>query len=74
MSELARVLLLAGVALIVIGLIVAVLGSWLPLGRLPGDLNFGRGNARVSIPLATSLLLSVVLTILLNIVLRILNR
>ncbi|MGH9266154.1 MAG: DUF2905 domain-containing protein [Acidimicrobiales bacterium] len=35
-------------------------------GRLPGDLRFGRGNARVYIPLATCLIVSIVATIALN--------
>ena len=40
------------------------------LGRLPGDLSFEWGGARVYMPLATSILLSVVLTIILNLLLR----
>jgi fumarate reductase subunit D len=74
MSELGRLLVFAGAALLVVGVVVWLLGSALPLGRLPGDLSFGRGNTRVSIPLATSLLLSLVLTILLNIALRLFDR
>ena len=35
----------------------------LPLGRLPGDLTFKRGNTTVYLPLATSLLASVVLSV-----------
>lgn len=74
MPELGKLLIFAGVALVVVGILVTVLGSALPLGRLPGDLNFERGNTRISVPLATSLLLSLVLTLLANVVLRLLNR
>ena len=35
----------------------------LPLGRLPGDLTFKRGNTTVYLPLATSLVASVVLSV-----------
>ena len=58
----ALVLAVAGVALLAV--------SRLGLGRLPGDLSFGRGNTRVYIPLATSLLVSIVATVVLNILAR----
>jgi hypothetical protein len=65
MNQLGRTLVLAGVALAVIGLLVGF-GDRLPfrLGRLPGDLSFGGKNTRVYIPLGTSLLLSLVLSLL----------
>ena len=51
-----------------IGLAVAALGGLmmlgLPLGRLPGDLVFRRGNVTVYLPLVTSVVLSVLLTLL----------
>lgn len=67
-----------GKLLVVIGLGLAVAGGvlWglsrlgLPLGQLPGDLRFERGNFSVYIPLATSILLSLGLTILLNLIMR----
>jgi hypothetical protein len=37
----------------------------LPLGRLPGDFTWRRGNATFHFPLTTSILLSVLLTLLL---------
>lgn len=63
--------------LIVVGILVAALGALLLLfdrvpwlGRLPGDIRIERGNVRIYVPLATSLLLSVVLTVLLNLFFR----
>ena len=51
-----------------IGLAVAALGGLmmlgLPLGRLPGDLVFRRGNVTVYLPLVTSVVLIVLLTLL----------
>jgi hypothetical protein len=66
MPDLGRTLLFLGLLLVVAGLVVLGLGRLhLPLGRLPGDLSWrGRGWS-VSIPLATSILLSVILTLLL---------
>ncbi|MDP9352664.1 MAG: DUF2905 domain-containing protein [Chloroflexota bacterium] len=74
MSEVGRLLIFAGAALLLVGILLVAFGSALPLGRLPGDFTWERGGMRVSIPLATSLLLSLVLTIVANIVLRLLNR
>ena len=58
-----------GKALIATGLLIAGIGvlmtAGLPLGRLPGDLAFRRGNLTVYIPLVTCVVLSVVLTLVL---------
>jgi hypothetical protein len=63
-----------GRLLLVVGLIVAGLGllmMWgVPLGRLPGDFSFRRGNATFYFPLTTSILLSIILTLLLAILRR----
>ena len=57
-----------GRSLIVIGLVVAGIGlliTWgVPLGRLPGDFSFKRGNVGFYFPLATSIIVSVLLTLL----------
>ena len=54
--------------LIVLGLVIAAAGALivlgLPLGRLPGDLSFKRGNFSFYFPLATSILASIILTLL----------
>jgi hypothetical protein len=62
-----------GVLIVVAGAVVYGLGAAgvkLPLGRLPGDISYRRGNTRVFFPVATMLLVSVVLTIVLNLLLR----
>lgn len=68
-SDLGKALLVLAAVIAVVGLVL-LFGSRIGLGRLPGDLRFGRGNTRVYVPLATSLLISIVLTILLNLFLR----
>jgi len=60
-----RFLIIAGTVIIILGLIF-MLSDKIPLGRLPGDLQFGSGRFKVYIPIATSILLSVVLTIIFN--------
>jgi hypothetical protein len=66
MNDLGRTLIFFGLLLVVVGALVLGLSRLhLPLGRLPGDLNWrGRGWS-VSFPLATSILLSVLLSLLL---------
>lgn len=55
-----------GRLLVVVGLLLvaggALLMAGVPLGRLPGDLVFRRGNTTLYLPLATCALASVVLT------------
>lgn len=68
-GQIGRWLVVAAVVLAVAGGALLV-GSRLGLGRLPGDLAFGRGGTRVYVPLATSLLVSIVATIVLNVLAR----
>jgi uncharacterized protein HemY len=57
----AKVLILAGVVLVILGVLMA----WgLPLGRLPGDISVRRGNLSFHFPIVTCIVLSVVLTLL----------
>ncbi len=55
----ARLLILAGLALVGAGLL---LKSGIPLGRLPGDVTFRSGSFTFYLPLATSLVASLVLS------------
>jgi hypothetical protein len=58
----AKVLILLGLALVVVGLIWMA-GERLGLGRLPGDIVIERENFRLYIPLTTSLLVGVALSL-----------
>ena len=63
-----------GKLLVFIGLIVAGIGflvlMGVPIGRLPGDFTFRRGNTTFYFPLATSILASILLTLLLTLLRR----
>lgn len=59
---LGRILILAGVALVVLGVVVMVAGRFTPLGRMPGDIVYRRGNFTFYFPVVTSILLSLLLT------------
>ena len=57
-----------GKLLVIGGLLMAALGALImlgvPLGRLPGDFVYRRGNATFYFPLVTSIVLSVLFTLL----------
>lgn len=69
LHDLGRVVVAAGLVLVGVGAMLLV-ADRLGLGRLPGDLHITRGNLRVVVPIATSLLLSLAATIVLNLFLR----
>jgi hypothetical protein len=57
-----KLLIGMGIVLILVGLAWLV-GERFGLGRLPGDVVIERGNFRVYIPLATSLIISVLVSL-----------
>lgn len=64
-----RIVVVLGVALVVIGGIVMLLGrTGMPLGRLPGDFLYRGKNTTLYFPLASSILISIVLSIVLFLV------
>jgi len=56
-----RLLILVGLLIAGAGLLVSL---GVPLGRLPGDFAYRRGNFSFYFPLATSILASIILTLL----------
>jgi len=63
MNELGRLLFLAGLVLMLAGLVMwsGVGKNW--LGRLPGDLHVSRGDVSLHLPVVTCLVISLVLTV-----------
>lgn len=66
----ARILIITGVVLIVLGGLLAVLPKIPWLGRLPGDILVKRDNMTFYFPLATCILLS----LLINLILYLINN
>jgi hypothetical protein len=65
MMSLGRLLVLAGVILVVVGGLIMLLGrAGLPLGRLPGDIAYRGKNTTVYFPIVTCIVLSVVLSLI----------
>jgi hypothetical protein len=56
-----RFLIVLGIVLVVVGLLVSF---GVPIGRLPGDITYRRGNFSFYFPLTTSIIASILLTLL----------
>jgi hypothetical protein len=71
MQELGRALIFFGVILAIVGAVLYFSGrANLPIGRLPGDITYRKGNFTFYAPLATSILLSIILSLILWLVSR----
>ncbi len=56
-----RLLIILGLVLVAVGLLISF---GVPIGRLPGDFTYRRGNFSFYFPLTTSILASILLTII----------
>ena len=65
MGETAKVLILAGVVLVVIGLVMLGIQKLPFSGKLPGDIVVKRDNFTFSFPLATSIIVSIIISLIL---------
>ena len=63
-DSLAKVLILAGVVLALLGGLLLFVGKVPFLGKLPGDIMIRRETWSLYVPLTTSLVISVILTVL----------
>lgn len=63
MPEIGKLLIYAGLLLVVAGVLVGLIVRIPWLGRLPGDIIIKRENFSFSMPLATSLLLSFIISL-----------
>lgn len=69
-SWMAKMLMLFGVLLLLMGGFLYLMGKISPLGRLPGDILVRRENFTFYFPIVTCLLLSLLLTLFLNLFFR----
>jgi hypothetical protein len=66
MQEFGKALIFLGVVVVIVGAVLYFSGrANLPIGRLPGDITYKRGNFTFYAPLATSILLSIILSLIL---------
>jgi hypothetical protein len=69
-----KLLILAGLFLVLLGVVVVFWGKIPLLGRLPGDIFLQKGNFQFFFPLVTCLVLSAVLTLIINLVIRLFGK
>jgi hypothetical protein len=63
-----KILIIAGIVLVIVGILIQ-LSPKVPFpGRLPGDIIIGRGNFKMFIPITTSILLSIILSVILYLI------
>ncbi|CAM5794276.1 MULTISPECIES: DUF2905 domain-containing protein [Brevibacillus] len=63
MNPVAKLLIIGGAVLIVVGLLWQIGGRFLPLGRLPGDIVVEKENFKFYFPVVTCIVISIVLTL-----------
>ncbi len=63
--EIGRFLIVVGAVVAFVGMLF-LLSDKIPIGKLPGDLHFGKSNVKISIPITTCILISVVVTLIIN--------
>jgi hypothetical protein len=68
-DSLARMLILFGIVILVVGAAL-LLFSRIGFTGLPGDISFKRDGVGIYFPIATSIVASIILTIVLNVVIR----
>ncbi|MGC2304856.1 MAG: DUF2905 domain-containing protein, partial [Candidatus Binatus sp.] len=70
MAPIGKSLVFAGIAIVVLGLLLWGFSSVPLIGKLPGDIYIRRGNFTFYFPLATCILISIIATILLSLTTR----
>jgi uncharacterized membrane protein YidH (DUF202 family) len=66
MNDLGKFLVIAGIALVVVGAVLwsGIGKTW--LGRLPGDIHYTRGHFSFYFPIVTCIVFSILLTLMLR--------
>ncbi len=65
-SHLGRFLVGIGIVCIIAGIVISVLGRWVHLGRLPGDIFVNNEHGAFYFPVVSCILISIILSVLLN--------
>jgi hypothetical protein len=74
MTEMGKILLIAGGIIIVVGLLLTFSNHIPFLGKLPGDIVIKKENFTFYFPLVSFLLISIILTVIINVILRLINK
>lgn len=74
LEQLGKFLIVVAVVLAITGIFIFLIGKGLGVTKLPGDILIKRDGWRISIPIATSILISIILTIVLNVIIWLSRR
>ncbi|MDO7788863.1 DUF2905 domain-containing protein [Desulforamulus aquiferis] len=66
LETMARMLVILGILMVVVGGLLLLAGRIPGVGKLPGDIFIQRGNFTFYFPVATSIILSILLTLVLS--------
>ncbi|WP_211745588.1 DUF2905 domain-containing protein [Paenibacillus sp. Marseille-Q4541] len=64
MNNVPKLLIVAGIVLITVGVIWMFAGRFISIGRLPGDIYVDKGNFKFYFPVVTCIIISVILTVI----------
>lgn len=65
-TDIGKMLIYLGIAMVIIGAFWHFGGKFLPLGRLPGDIHYESGNTSFHFPIVTCIVVSIFLNIILR--------
>ena len=65
-SQLGRILIFIGILCVIAGVVSTLLGRFIHLGRLPGDILVNGEHGTFYFPIVSCIVISVVLSVLLN--------
>ncbi|PZD93277.1 DUF2905 domain-containing protein [Paenibacillus sambharensis] len=63
MNQVPKLLMMLGAILFAVGLLWMLIGRYIPLGRLPGDIAIEKENIKFYFPIVTCIIISVVLSL-----------
>jgi len=66
MPEIAKLFIIAGLVLVLVGITIWIAGQISWIGKLPGDISIKKGNFQIYFPIMTCIIISVVLTVIFN--------
>jgi hypothetical protein len=68
LNPIAKLLIIGGIVMIIVGLLWSVGGKFFNLGKLPGDIAIEKGNVKVYFPIVTCIVISVLLSIIMYVI------
>ena len=65
-TDIGKMLIYLGIAMVILGVFIHFGGKCLPLGRLPGDIHYESGNTSFHFPIVSCIVASIIINIVLR--------